>query len=213
MVYLGGSAARPFSIGAAGLAIALLATQSRMQGQLRGQGRGDQPTPSARASAPFDPTGYWSSLITQNWRLRMVPPAKGDYIGIPISAAGKEGGRWVGPGQRRSGRKSMQGVRRARAHEPADASAHQLAGRQYASRGHRLRHADARAAFRRLDAAATTETELARQLGRGLGIAAWRARRRAIGTLSPDHHNRSVVRLPAQERRAVRRGHVPTRVR
>ena len=40
--------------------------------------------------APFDPTGYWSSLVTQNWRLRMVPPAKGDYIGIPISAAGKQ---------------------------------------------------------------------------------------------------------------------------
>src|SRR4029450_10726244 len=90
MVYLGGSAARPFSIGAAGLAIALLATQSRMQGQLRGQGRGDQPSPSARARAPCDPTGYWSSLITQNWRLRMVPPAKGDYIGIPISPAGNE---------------------------------------------------------------------------------------------------------------------------
>ena len=77
---------RAFSIGAAGLVIALLA----MHGEGRGQGRGNQPPPSVRASAPFDPTGYWSSLITQNWRLRMVPPAKGDYIGIPISAAGKK---------------------------------------------------------------------------------------------------------------------------
>jgi hypothetical protein len=76
---------RAFSIGAAGLVMALLATQ----GEGRGQGRGNQPPPSVRAAAPFDPTGYWSSLITQNWRLRMVPPAKGDYIGIPISAAGK----------------------------------------------------------------------------------------------------------------------------
>jgi hypothetical protein len=77
---------RTFSIGAAGLVIALLA----MHGEGRGQGRRNQPAPSVRAAAPFDPTGYWSSLITQNWRLRMVPPAKGDYIGIPISAAGKQ---------------------------------------------------------------------------------------------------------------------------
>jgi hypothetical protein len=80
------SRARAFSIGAAALVIALLA----MHGEGRGQGRGNQPPLSARAAAPFDPAGYWSSLITQNWRLRMVPPAKGDYIGIPISAAGKK---------------------------------------------------------------------------------------------------------------------------
>ncbi len=70
---------------AAGLIIALLA----MYGEGLGQGRGNQPAPSARSQAPFDPTGYWSSVVTQNWRLRMVLPAKGDYIGIPISAAGK----------------------------------------------------------------------------------------------------------------------------
>src|SRR5262245_33900773 len=77
---------RTCSIGAAVLAIALLATLD----EIRGQGRGNQTLVSARAGAPFDPSGYWSSLITQNWRLRMVPPAKGDYIGIPISAAGKK---------------------------------------------------------------------------------------------------------------------------
>ena len=71
---------------AAGVVIALLA----MQGEGRTQGRGNQPPPSARAAASFDPSGYWSSIVTQNWRLRMVLPAKGDYIGIPISAAGKK---------------------------------------------------------------------------------------------------------------------------
>ena len=80
------SRARAFSIAAAGFVIALLAMHRVGQGQ----GRANQPPPSPRAAAPFDPTGYWSSLITQNWRLRMVPPAKGDYIGIPISAAGKK---------------------------------------------------------------------------------------------------------------------------
>ena len=51
-----------FWIGAAGLVIALLA----IEGEGRAQGRGNQPPPSARAAAPFDLTGYWSSLITQN---------------------------------------------------------------------------------------------------------------------------------------------------
>ena len=80
------SRACALSIGVAGLVIALLA----MRAEAQGQGRANQPPQSPRAAAPFDPTGYWSSLITQNWRLRMVPPAKGDYIGIPISAAGKK---------------------------------------------------------------------------------------------------------------------------
>ena len=78
--------ARPIAIAAAGVVMAL----ALMPGAGWGQGQASQPPLSARASAPFDPTGYWSSLITQNWRLRMVPPAKGDYIGIPISAAGKK---------------------------------------------------------------------------------------------------------------------------
>jgi hypothetical protein len=80
------SRARAIAIGAAALVIAMLA----MQGEGEGQGQANQRPAAPRAAAPFDPTGYWSSLITQNWRLRMVPPAKGDYIGIPISAAGKK---------------------------------------------------------------------------------------------------------------------------
>src|SRR5579859_7093847 len=44
---------------------------------------------NARAAAPFDLTGYWASMITQNWRLRMVAPAKGDYLGIPITPRAK----------------------------------------------------------------------------------------------------------------------------
>ncbi len=77
---------RALAIGATGLVLALLA----LPAESPGQGRGAQPPASAKAAAPFDPAGYWSSVITQNWRLRMVPPAKGDYIGIPISAAGKK---------------------------------------------------------------------------------------------------------------------------
>lgn len=49
-----------------------------------------KPPASARAQAPFDATGYWVSLITQNWRFRMVLPGHGDYAGIPINLKGKQ---------------------------------------------------------------------------------------------------------------------------
>ena len=41
-------------------------------------------------TVPFDMTGYWVSVITQSWRLRMVTPAKGDYVGLPITPEAKK---------------------------------------------------------------------------------------------------------------------------
>ena len=48
------------------------------------------PPRSAKASAPEDLTGYWVSLVTEDWRWRMVTPAKGDYDGVPINPAGRK---------------------------------------------------------------------------------------------------------------------------
>jgi hypothetical protein len=48
-----------------------------------------QPPRAPRAAAPIDLTGYWVSIVTQDWRWRMVTPAKGDYLGIPMNAEGK----------------------------------------------------------------------------------------------------------------------------
>jgi len=77
--------------GTVGLAVILLMLQDRGYGQGgRGAAQGNQTPPTGKAAASFDPTGYWVSLITNNWRFRMVPPAKGDYAGIPISMAGKK---------------------------------------------------------------------------------------------------------------------------
>ena len=50
-------------------------------------GRGGGP-PSARAAAPFDATGYWVAIISEDWRWRMVTPAKGDVVSIPLSVEG-----------------------------------------------------------------------------------------------------------------------------
>src|ERR1700687_134806 len=42
-----------------------------------------------KAAAPFDPSGYWVPLITEDWRFRMVTPRKGDYASVPLSAEGR----------------------------------------------------------------------------------------------------------------------------
>jgi hypothetical protein len=45
---------------------------------------------TARAQAPIDLTGYWTAIITQDWRWRMVTPKKGDFPGIPLNAEGRK---------------------------------------------------------------------------------------------------------------------------
>jgi len=56
-----------------------------VSGQQRGGGRGNQPPPTAQASAPIDLTGYWVSVVTEDWRWRMATPPKGDYQSLPIN--------------------------------------------------------------------------------------------------------------------------------
>jgi hypothetical protein len=36
----------------------------------------------AKVTAPFDPTGYWVSIVTEDWRYRMRTPPRGDYPGL-----------------------------------------------------------------------------------------------------------------------------------
>ena len=54
----------------------------------RGQPPGPPPTP--RASAPIDITGNWVSVVTEDWRWRMLTPRKGDYASVPLSAEGRK---------------------------------------------------------------------------------------------------------------------------
>jgi hypothetical protein len=54
------------------------------------QGRGGPPLHvAAKADAPVDLTGYWVSLVTEDWRYRMATPPKGDYASVPLSQAGR----------------------------------------------------------------------------------------------------------------------------
>jgi hypothetical protein len=55
------------------------------------QGRGGAPAApqSPKVQAPIDLTGYWVSIVTEDWRYRMVTPPKGDYASVPINPAGR----------------------------------------------------------------------------------------------------------------------------
>ena len=50
----------------------------------RGQG-GPQTPQTAKGTAAIDITGTWVSVITEDWKYRMVTPRKGDYDGVPGS--------------------------------------------------------------------------------------------------------------------------------
>jgi hypothetical protein len=45
---------------------------------------------SPKEAAPIDMTGYWVSVVTEDWRFRMVTPPKGNYSGVPLNAEGRK---------------------------------------------------------------------------------------------------------------------------
>jgi len=49
-------------------------------------GRGGTPQSNAR----IDLTGYWVSVVTEDWRYRMLTPPKGDFPSIPLNAEGRK---------------------------------------------------------------------------------------------------------------------------
>ena len=62
---------------------------------LEAQRGGGAPPRTPRAAAPIDLTGYWVSIVTQDWRWRMVTPRKGDYQGVQLtSEAAKVADAW-----------------------------------------------------------------------------------------------------------------------
>lgn len=40
---------------------------------------------SAQQRAPVDLTGYWVSVVSEDWAWRMLTPAKGDYASLPLN--------------------------------------------------------------------------------------------------------------------------------
>ena len=67
----------------------VLAAHTPVGAQGRGRGGAAAPPQTAKAAALIDLTGYWVSVITEDWRYRMVTPARGDYQGVPMTPAAR----------------------------------------------------------------------------------------------------------------------------
>jgi hypothetical protein len=68
----------------------LLLAASRSDAGQGGQGGGAKTPPTAQAAAPADLTGYWVSVVTEDWLWRMITPPKGDVASIPVNPAGRQ---------------------------------------------------------------------------------------------------------------------------
>ena len=77
---------------ASGVALAL-ATVAERSGAAQQPARPAAPAGAvllnARTIQPLDLTGYWVSVVTEDWRWRMITGPKGDYRGVPFNAEGR----------------------------------------------------------------------------------------------------------------------------
>jgi hypothetical protein len=73
------------------IALFLIALSAAPMALAQPPGRGGPPAPpkSPREAAPVDLTGYWVSVVSEDWRWRMVTPIKGDFASIPLNAEGR----------------------------------------------------------------------------------------------------------------------------
>src|SRR6185312_4616919 len=71
------------------VAVVLIGLAAPLGAQRGGRGQGGAAA-SAQASAPLDLTGQWVSLVTDDWRWRMVAPPKGDVLYLPVNEAGRK---------------------------------------------------------------------------------------------------------------------------
>ena len=73
------------------LAVATAAFSLAVVGPIFAQpGRGPAPPASPKEASPEDLTGYWVSIVTEDWRFRMVTPPKGDYASVPLNPEGRK---------------------------------------------------------------------------------------------------------------------------
>src|SRR5882724_11095702 len=78
----------PLLVSAAALSLAIGALgHTSVAAQAQGAGAA---AATPQTLAPIDLTGNWVSVVTEDWRWRMVTPKKGDTSSIPVSPEGKK---------------------------------------------------------------------------------------------------------------------------
>lgn len=71
------------------LAMVFLAMPVRLGAQAAPPAAAPSAPSTPRSIAPIDLTGYWVSVVTEDWRFRMITPDKGDYTSVPLNPEGK----------------------------------------------------------------------------------------------------------------------------
>ena len=82
------------------VAVVLVLASAGLSAQLRGRdvtdldaanagrGRGGPAAKTPKDAAPIDLTGYWVSIVSEDWRFRMVTPPKGDFPNFLLTPEG-----------------------------------------------------------------------------------------------------------------------------
>jgi hypothetical protein len=76
----------PLFVSAAALSLAIGALGHT---SVAAQAQGAAAAPTPQSLAPIDLTGNWVSVVTEDWRWRMVTPPKGDYSSVPLNPEGR----------------------------------------------------------------------------------------------------------------------------
>src|SRR5215471_1220409 len=81
---------RVLALAVAGLLLTIPALHQAQRGGGRGGGAA-----AGRNGAAIDLTGYWVSVISEDWEFRMVAPDKGIFDTLPLNAEGRRvGNTW-----------------------------------------------------------------------------------------------------------------------
>ena len=75
------------SLVAAAVAVGL---SGLLQAQAPTAPAGVQSPATPQSIAPINLTGTWVSVVSEDWRWRMMTPAKGDYASVPLTDAGRK---------------------------------------------------------------------------------------------------------------------------
>ena len=158
-----------------------------------------------QADAPFDPTGYWVSIVSDEWRYRMLTPAKGNVDYVPVNQEGRRVAQEWDPAKDAAAGEACKAYGPVGIMRLPGAAARHVAGRQYVEDRDRQRHADAPAALRR-EPGVRRESQPSLQ---GYSAAQWEFSGGRGAPGQPRHGQLKVVTtkmkpgLPAEERSAV----------
>ena len=128
--------------------VLVLAPPLSVAARQAGRGAAAAP-PTARSAAALDLTGYWVSVIVEDWKWRMVTPNKGVYEAIPLNADARKVADAWDPAKDEAAGEQCRWYGAANLMRVPGRLPHHVGERQHIAGRHRLRHPDAPVPLRR----------------------------------------------------------------